>query len=83
MYILHSASSHPHPPHTHTHPSLVKIKVTDRIFEKQNVQYQASYPVWQQVLFLFRHENVYYGYSLEAPQQLILARLYEVQGELL
>ena len=36
----------------HTHPDHVEIKVTDRIFQKQNVQYQTSYPVWWQVLFI-------------------------------
>ena len=40
----------------------VKIKVMDRIFQKQNVQYQASYPVWQQVLLcnnIKKHINIY------------------------
>ena len=44
--ILHSAIPTPYP---HPLPHHVKIKVTDRIFQKQNVQYQASDTVWRQV----------------------------------
>ena len=29
-----------------------------RIFQKQNVQYQVSYPVWRQVLFILKEREV-------------------------
>ena len=37
--------------HAHTHRSCQNQGHRLRIFQKQNVQYQASYPVWWQVLF--------------------------------
>ena len=46
----------PPPPHTHTHTHTHTPRSSQnqghglRIFQKQNVQYQASYPVWRQVL---------------------------------
>ena len=39
------------PPHTHTR-SCQNQGHRLRIFQKQNVQYQASYPVWRQVLLI-------------------------------
>ena len=49
MNILHIAiPPHPSPP---PHPRSCQNQDHGRIFQKQNVQYQTSYPVWRQVLF--------------------------------
>ena len=46
----------PPPPHTHTHTHTPRSCQNQghrlRIFQKQNVQYQASYPVWRQVFLI-------------------------------
>ena len=59
----------PPPPHTHTSRSCQNQGHRLRIFQKQNVQYQASYPVWRQVLFMLYAYNLRDYCSKQEPHR--------------
>ena len=69
--LLHTPP--PPPPNTHTHIHTnydqdFKVIVLIFLFDWE-VRVQVSYPVWQQILFLFFHNSICCGYSLKVTQR--------------